>query len=39
MQSADKQLRLVNHMWHVLIRETGHEKIHAEIVDWVLARA
>ncbi|GAB4822633.1 hypothetical protein N2152v2_009679 [Parachlorella kessleri] len=38
-KSADKQLRLVNHMWHVLMRERDNEKIHAEMVDFILARA
>jgi hypothetical protein len=38
-QSEDKALRLVNHMWHIMVREEGNEKINSEIADWVLARA
>ncbi len=38
-QSADKQLRLVNDMWHILGKEPGNEKVLAEVVEWVLARA
>lgn len=39
LQSKDKSLRLINHMWHILVREPGHEKINAAIADWVLERA
>lgn len=39
LQSADKQLRLVNDMWHILTKEPGNEKLLAEIVAWVLARS
>lgn len=39
MQSEDKTLRLVNHMWHILVREQGNEKINSEIADWILKRA
>lgn len=39
LQSEDKALRLVNHMWHIMVREEGNEKINSEIADWVLARA
>lgn len=38
-QSEDKALRLVNHMWHIMVREEGNEKINAEIAEWVLKRA
>jgi acylglycerol lipase len=38
-RSADKALRLVNHMWHVLVKEAGNEKICDEIAAWVVARA
>ncbi len=39
VQSTDKQLCLVNHMWHVLGKEPGNDKVLADIIDWVLARA
>lgn len=39
LQSEDKQLRLPNHMWHVLMREDGNEKILEEIISWILERA
>ena len=35
--STDKTLRLVNHMWHVLVREDGNEKVCAAVGEWVLA--
>jgi esterase/lipase len=38
VQSEDKALRLVNHMWHIMVREEGNEKINAEIAEWVLKR-
>lgn len=38
-RSEDKTLRLVNHMWHILVREQGNEKINSEIADWILKRA
>jgi esterase/lipase len=38
-RSDDKALRLVNHMWHILVREEGNEKINQEIAEWVLERA
>ncbi|KAL4858716.1 Protein Hikeshi [Chlorella vulgaris] len=34
--SEDKALRLVNHMWHIMVREEGNEKINAEIADSIL---
>lgn len=38
-QSDDKTLRLVNHMWHVLVREEGNERLNEQIAEWVLERA
>lgn len=37
-QSTDKTLRLVNHMWHVLVKEAHNEKICDEIAQWLLQR-
>lgn len=37
-KSKDKTLRLVNQMWHVLVREAGNEKILAEMIDWMSQR-
>jgi hypothetical protein len=39
LQSADKTLRLVNSMWHVLVKETGNEQVCDEIAAWVLERS
>ena len=39
MQSADKTLRLVNSMWHVLVKETGNEAVCDETAAWVLERS
>ncbi len=39
MQSPDKQLQLVNSMWHVLTKEPGNEAVLAEAIEWILARA
>lgn len=36
--TKDKTLRLVNKMWHVLVREEGNEIVHKDITDWVLHR-
>lgn len=36
--SADKTLRLVNSMWHMLVKEPGNEDVLAEIVEWLQAR-
>lgn len=38
LQSTDKTLRHVNHMWHVLVAEDGNEKICAELVQWMNQR-
>lgn len=38
LQSKDKTLRHVNHMWHVLVAEDGDEKICAELVQWMNQR-
>ena len=38
LQSKDKTLRHVNHMWHVLVAEDGNEKICAELVQWMNQR-
>lgn len=38
LQSEDKALRNVNHMWHVLVAEDGNEKICAELVQWMRQR-
>eukprot|EP00955_Chlamydomonas_euryale_P111652 366082-Chlamydomonas_euryale.AAC.20 len=32
--SEDKTLRLVNHMWHILAKEPGNEKVLAEVTGW-----
>lgn len=37
--SEDKQLRLVNQMWHVLVKEQGHEIVRDTITEWMLKRA
>lgn len=38
-QSEDKSLRLINHMWHIIVREPGNEQINEAIADWLLERA
>lgn len=38
-KSQDKTLRLVNQMWHVLVKESGNEAICSEMMEWMLARA
>lgn len=38
LQSKDKTLRHVNHMWHVLVAEDGNEKICAELIEWMNQR-
>jgi alpha-beta hydrolase superfamily lysophospholipase len=38
-KSTDKTLRLVNDMWHLLLKEEGHEAVRAEFIAWVLKRA
>ena len=38
LQSSDKTLRLVNTMWHILVKEHGNEKVCAGIADWIIAR-
>ena len=37
-KSEDKTLRLVNDMWHVLVREKGHEHVLAEVIEWIAKR-
>ena len=37
-KSVDKTLRLVNHMWHVLVKERGNEHILNDIIEWIHAR-
>lgn len=37
-QSSDKTLRLVNHMWHVLVKESGNETLLQEIIEWISSR-
>lgn len=34
-KSADKTLKLVNQMWHVLTREDGNEQVLADIMAWM----
>lgn len=34
----DKTIRLVNHMWHVLVKEEGNEELQRELLDWLHAR-
>ena len=38
-QSKDKTLRLVNSMWHVLVKEPGNLQILEEIIEWILKRS
>ena len=38
LQSKDRTLRHVNHMWHVLVAEDGNEKICAELIQWMNQR-
>lgn len=34
--STDKTLRLVNSMWHILVKEEGNRAILEEITEWIL---
>lgn len=34
----DKTIRLVNHMWHVLVKEDGNEILQEELIAWVKTR-
>jgi acylglycerol lipase len=36
--SKDKTLKLVNHMWHVIMKEPGSDEVKKEILDWFDAR-
>jgi acylglycerol lipase len=36
--SADKTLRLVNQMWHILVKEEGNEKVRDTMIEWMLER-
>jgi acylglycerol lipase len=38
-KSQDKTLRLVNQMWHVLMKEEGNEILCEEICEWIRSRA
>lgn len=38
VQAEDKELRLVNSMWHMLTKEDGNAQILADIVAWTDAR-
>lgn len=37
--SKDKTLRLVNSMWHVLVKEPGNDTVCRDIIDWLLERS
>lgn len=37
-RSKDKTLRLVNHMWHVIMKEPGSDEVKEEILAWFDAR-
>jgi hypothetical protein len=34
-QSEDKTLKLVNHMWHTLIKEEGNKELLQDIIYWL----
>lgn len=36
--SADKQLRQVNDMWHIITKEKGNEAVRDEVATWVAQR-
>lgn len=36
--STDKMLRWVNHMWHIITKEEGNERIRDDITEWVAER-
>lgn len=38
LQSEDKTLRLVNQMWHVLVKEDGNEQVRDTMVEWMMKR-
>ena len=38
-QSKDKTLKLVNHMWHTLIKEEGNVELLQDIVQWLDQRS
>lgn len=37
-KSSDKTLRLVNDMWHALVKEVDNERVVAIAIDWMEAR-
>lgn len=37
-RATDKTIRLVNHMWHVLVKEGGNEILLEELIAWMQAR-
>jgi hypothetical protein len=37
--SRDKQLVLVNSMWHILVHEPGNERILDMCIEWMARRA
>ena len=37
-QTSDKTLRLVNNMWHALVKEFGNEEVLLEIIAWLDTR-
>lgn len=38
VQTSDKTLRLVNTMWHALVKELGNEEVLQEVIAWLDAR-
>ncbi len=38
VQSKDKQLKLVDNMWHILTKEPGNEVILECCINWLEAR-
>ena len=33
--SSDKELRRVDHMWHILTKEPGNEALRDQVAEWV----
>lgn len=38
-KSKDKQLRLVNDMWHVIVKEQDNERVLKHVIAWMAERA
>ena len=38
LQSEDKTLKLVNNMWHGLVKEDGNRELLQEIIQWMETR-